>query len=404
MLISLTEKEHFGYPSTEWLLDDYPPEKYEREQDSASSYTIFNPQLPTSAMGLNDTSAYDCYRSAYNYNRYMAQHDTWSVYPALYYGRYMPSNFTASANINPSLSSGKVHHEVLHMVDDASVIPSRSEEANLNENMDPKGEYNEKRWEDYNKTNSNVIPAVSRRDSLSSSNHATESPLNLPSMLTTKLRLGNMVIPDSSPSGCNSLDLNISSMYSSEAFDQHNLSVDSPCWKGAPASQLSQFTSDKMLFVERELIKNHSCHEPNQIFEGVGDPNNSAELVGNLNFDYIKKSYVSEKPEYSPVDSSNMQQILEFSENKMSDCRKDQENENSFDYVHGEQTNQTTEAKKRQHVFAAKFVEMESNAPNEFPPPKGIAENIKGLIVSLLLLIWLICFFLTKFWDKNCPL
>ncbi|XP_042381573.1 uncharacterized protein LOC121974526 isoform X3 [Zingiber officinale] len=382
-------KEQFGSRSIEWLLDDHPPEKY--EQDNASSYTIFNPQLSTaatgstSAMGLHDT-----YISNSAYDRYMAQLDSCSMYPIIFYSStacststesYAPSNSTTSTNINPTLSSVKVHHEVLHKVDDPSVIPSRSKEVNLHKNMDPKEGYDERIWEDYNTTNSNVLPASSIRDSLPNNNHATENPSNLPSMLTSKLRLGNVVIADSSPSNCNSLDLNKSTKSSSEAFDQLNLAVDSPCWKGAPASQQFPFTIDETLAVEYESFKNDSCHEHNQIL-GVGNSNNSAEQVGNLNFDDIKISPASEQSECSPAVSSSIQQISEGAERKLSGGRKDQENEIWFDYTPREQTRQTNEAEKTanvQNVFPAKFVETESNTASNFLPAKGVNENIDTL-------------------------
>ncbi|XP_074586167.1 uncharacterized protein LOC141841870 isoform X2 [Curcuma longa] len=382
-------KEQFGSQSIEWLLDDHPPEKY--EQDNTSSYTIFNPQLSTaatgstSAMGLHDT-----YISNSAYDRYMAQLDSCSMYPVIFYSSatcststeaYAPSNSTASTNINPTLSSVKVHHEVLHKVDDPIVIPYWSKEVKLHKNMDPKEGYDEKRWEDYNTTNSNVLPASSIRDSLPNNNHATENPSNLPSMLTSKLRLGNMVIADSSPSKSNSLDLNKSTKSSSESFDQHNLAVDSPCWKGAPTSQQFPFTIDGMLAVEYESFKNDSCHEHNQIL-GVGNSNNIAEQVGNLNFDDIKISSVSENSECSPVVSSSIQQICEGAEREMSDCRKDQDNEILFDYAPREQTSQTNKAEKManvQNVFPAKFVEVESNTASKFLPAKGINENVNSL-------------------------
>lgn len=385
------KKKYFGSQHSEWLQDNHP-ENY--EQDMGSSYSIFNAPISTpnallngihhaatisstSRIGSHDTSV-----SNSTYNRYMAQLDSCSADPLIFHPSATSStsievhglsNLKTSTNVNSTLSSVKVHHGGSYKIKGPSVILSSMEEANLNQNLSSKGGYDPKICNDY-RTISFMPPVVSVEYPPSSNNQATESPLNLSYMLSSESRLRNVVIPDAS-SRSRSLEPDNSIKSSSEAVDQHNLAVDSPCWKGAPSSRQSPFSVNEMLVDE---IK-----ESNQN-DRVGHSKKSAEEVGNLNFDEIEKSSLSEKPdpEYSAVASSSIQQKTEAAYKKLSDDIKDQENEILSDTACGQQINATIEAEKSaeaQNVANAKSVETESNAGHEFPQAKGIVDNIKGL-------------------------
>ncbi|XP_074589285.1 uncharacterized protein LOC141845135 [Curcuma longa] len=393
------KKNYFRSQQSEWLQDNHP-ENY--EQDMGSSYSIFNAPISTPSALLNgihrpatigSTSrigSHDTSVSNSTYNRYMAQLDSCSADPLIFHPPATSStsievhglsNLKTSTNINSTLPSVKVHHGGSYKIKGPSVVLSSSKEANLNQNLSSKGGYDAKICNDYS-TNSFMPPAVSGEYRSSNNNQATESPLNLSSMLSSESRLGNVVIADTS-SRSRSLEPDDSIKSSSEAVDQHNLAVDSPCWKGAPSSRQSPFSVNEMLVAEiEESNKNDPCFCPKTILEGVGNAKKSAEQIGILNFGEIEKSSLSEKPdtEYSAVASSSIQHTTEGAYKKLSDYIKDQENEICSDTACGQQINATIEAEKRveaQNVSDAKSVETERNAGHEFSQAKGIVDNIK---------------------------
>ncbi|KAG6469826.1 hypothetical protein ZIOFF_070757 [Zingiber officinale] len=393
------KKKYFGSQHSEWLQDNHP-ENY--EQDMGSSYSIFNSPISTPSALLNgihrsatigSTSrigSHDISVSNSTYNRYMAQLDSCSADPLIFHPSATSStsievhglsNLKTSTNINSTLSPAKVHHAGSYKIKGPSVVVSSSKEVNLNQNLSSKGGYDAKICIDHS-TNSFMPPVVSGEYPPSSNNQATESLLNLSSMLSSESRLGNVVIADAS-SRSRSLEPDNSIKSSSETVDQHNLAVDSPCWKGAPSSRQSPFSVNEMLAAEiKDSNKNDPCVYQKTILEGIGNSKQSAEQVGNLNFGEIEKSYLSERPdpEDSAVASSSIQQKTEGAYKKLSDYIKDHENEILSDTACGQQINATIEAEKRdeaQNISDAKSVETESNTGHEFPQAKGIVDNIK---------------------------
>ncbi|XP_042448854.1 uncharacterized protein LOC122033756 [Zingiber officinale] len=393
------KKKYFGSQHSEWLQDNHP-ENY--EQDMGSSYSIFNAPISTPSALLNgihrsatigSTSrigSHDISVSNSTYNRYMAQLDSCSADPLIFHPSATSStsievhglsNLKTSTNINSTLSPAKVHHAGSYKIKGPSVVVSSSKEVNLNQNLSSKGGYDAKICIDHS-TNSFMPPVVSGEYPPSSNNQATESLLNLSSMLSSESRLGNIVIADAS-SRSRSLEPDNSIKSSSEAVDQHNLAVDSPCWKGAPSSRQSPFSVNEMLAAEiKDSNKNDPCVYQKTILEGIGNSKQSAEQVGNLNFGEIEKSYLSERPdpEDSAVASSSIQQKTEGAYKKLSNYIKHHENEILSDTACGQQINATIEAEKRdeaQNISDAKSVETESNTGHEFPQAKGIVDNIK---------------------------
>ncbi|RWV98223.1 hypothetical protein GW17_00038942 [Ensete ventricosum] len=373
----------FRSQSCEWLQDKHP-EKY--EEDMASCYTVCSTPFSapsalleeihgsgttgsTTGMDLHDTSVPNS-----TYDRYMAQLDSCSVNPLVFYPAatystpsqvYAPSNLRASSNFNSTPSCAMVHHEIPYKINDPVIKPSKLKEPNLDQNLGSKAVCDEKSGQNYNIVKSIVSPVDSGKDFPSSSNTASESPFN-PAVLNPGLRLENLVIADASPSMCNSVEPDKSMKNSLEALDQHNLAVDSPCWKGAPAFWQSPFTVEEML-VQKALDQSKNfddlCQDRKQLFEGVVNSKDSAEQVGSLIFSEMKQSSTSDRPQFSSV-ISTIHEKPEKSNKKLSDYRKgDNGTRVLIDDAPKEQMNETSEVERRdsevQDVGAARVVGTE---------------------------------------------
>ncbi|CAL9151820.1 unnamed protein product [Musa hybrid cultivar] len=400
---SLTGEVHFGSQSCEWLQDKHR-ESY--EQDMASCYTICSAPFSTpsalleeihgsgttdstSGMDLHDTSVPNS-----TYDRYMAQLDSCSVNPLVFYPAatystpsqvYAPSNLRASSNFNCTSSCAMVHHEIPYKTNDPVIKPSKLKEPNLDQNLGSKAACDEKSGQDYNIMKSIVSPVDSGKEFPSGSNTASESPFN-PAVLIPGLRLENLVTADASPSMCNSVDPDKSMKISLEAPDQHNLAVDSPCWKGAPAFWQSPFTVEEML-VQKALDESKNfddlCQDRKHLFEGVGNLKDSSEQVGSLIFNEMKQSSISDKPQCSSVLSSTIHEKPENSNKKLSDYRNgDNGTRVLIDDSPEEQMNKTSEVERRdsevQDVGAARVVGTEGIAVNKLSPEKCIDDHNKG--------------------------
>ncbi|KAJ8455695.1 hypothetical protein OPV22_035044 [Ensete ventricosum] len=405
---SLTGEAHFRSQSCEWLQDKHP-EKY--EEDMASCYTVCSTPFSapsalleeihgsgttgsTTGMDLHDTSVPNS-----TYDRYMAQLDSCSVNPLVFYPAatystpsqvYAPSNLRASSNFNSTPSCAMVHHEIPYKINDPVIKPSKLKKPNLDQNLGSKAVCDEKSGQNYNIVKSIVSPVDSGKDFPSSSNTASESPFN-PAVLNPGLRLENLVIADASPSMCNSVEPDKSMKNSLEALDQHNLAVDSPCWKGAPAFWQSPFTVEEML-VQKALDQSKNfddlCQDRKQLFEGVVNSKDSAEQVGSLIFSEMKQSSTSDRPQFSSV-ISTIHEKPEKSNKKLSDYRKgDNGTRVLIDDAPKEQMNETSEVERRdsevQDVGAARVVGTEGSCSSPLENVKELVKTIHSSSIKLL--------------------
>ncbi|CAL9084115.1 unnamed protein product [Musa textilis] len=343
----------------------------------------------TSGMDLRDTSVPNS-----TYDRYMAQLDSCSVNPLVFYPAatystpsqvYAPSNLRASSNFNSTSSCAMVHHEIPYKTNDPVIKPSKLKEPNLDQNLGSKAACDEKSGQDCNIMKSIVSPVDSGKEFPSGSNTASETPFN-PAVLNPGLRLENLVTADASPSMCNSVEPDKSMKNSLEVLDQHNLAVDSPCWKGAPAFWQSPFPVEEIL-VQKALDEsknfNDLCQDRKHLFEGVGNSKDSAEQVGSLIFNEMKQSSISDKPQCSSVISSTIHEKPENSNKKLSDYKKgDNGTRVLIDDFPKEQMNKTSEVERRdsevQDADAARVVVTEGIAVNKLSPEKGIDDHNKG--------------------------
>ncbi|URD95166.1 hypothetical protein MUK42_31823 [Musa troglodytarum] len=343
----------------------------------------------TSGMDLRDTSVPNS-----TYDRYMAQLDSCSVNPLVFYPAatystpsqvYAPTNLRASSNFNSTSSCAMVHHEIPYKTNDPVIKPSKLKEPNLDQNLGSKAACDEKSGQDCNIMKSIVSPVDSGKEFPSGSNTASETPFN-PAVLNPGLRLENLVTADASPSMCNSVEPDKSMKNSLEVLDQHNLAVDSPCWKGAPAFWQSPFPVEEIL-VQKALDESKNfddlCQDRKHLFEGVGNSKDSAEQVGSLIFNEMKQSSISDKPQCSSVISSTIHEKPENSNKKLSDYKKgDNGTRVLIDDFPKEQMNKTSEVERRdsevQDADAARVVVTEGIAVNKLSPEKGIDDHNKG--------------------------
>ncbi|KAG1360882.1 hypothetical protein COCNU_09G003450 [Cocos nucifera] len=401
---SAARKVCFGSESSEWL-----PEKHTTIYDESTPYpynfsgaSVLAPSAllqGTSYSQIPDsTSVESCntFNPSSSYDRYMAQLDSCSTTPMSYYQAttcstsgqvYAPSALTISSTLDYKNRHSTVHHGVPHKMVDTGIVASKQKGPNIDQFIRGKAGQNEKIQADYSANKSTVVTANCEKKLPSDTNLSIQTYLDFSTEGDSGLKIKHLKISDAFKSAYRSAEPEDSMQSSSETLDEVYLAVDSPCWKGTPASQQSPFRDGKTVClqpVNKELkdptdLDKGQKHLPDSV-RCSGTP----EQVGNLICgENMKKSSFSEVEGSSLVISSNVQQRSENDYKMGSDYEKDA-NRRDLQRAdnHREQTN---EVRKDQEIDseaeddgATQCNQKESISVHEVTSADGHANVDKG--------------------------
>ncbi|XP_073106104.1 uncharacterized protein [Elaeis guineensis] len=345
---SAAKKACFGSESSEWLLEKHSTIYGEGTTYpySFSGASVFPPsallegtsysQIPGSACVMEPC---DSFISNSSYDRYMAQHDSYSTNPTAYNqatacstsGQVYTPSAVISSTMDYSTSKNRcstVHHAVPYKMIDMGNVASNQKEPSINQFIQGKEGQDEKSRANYCVDNS-IIATVSYEKKLPSSNNSfTEKCMGFPMEGDSGLKIKHLKISDASNSACHSAQFEDSMQSSSQTFDEVNLAVDSPCWKGTPASRRSPVKVGETVCLQpvSKESEDNSCSDKGQkpLPDSVAYSGTPAEHVENLICgENRKKSPVAEIEGSSSVISLNKQQKSENDYKTGLDCEKD---------------------------------------------------------------------------------
>ncbi|XP_008811394.2 uncharacterized protein LOC103722571 [Phoenix dactylifera] len=345
---SAAKRAYFGSESSEWLLG-----KQSTIYGESTTYpynfsgaSVLSPSAVlegTSYSQIPDSTSVmepcDPFISNSSYDRYMAQLDSYSTNPTAYNqatacstsGQVYTPSALISSTMDYSTSKNRystVHHAVPYKMIDTGNVASNQKEPSINQFVQCKEGQDEKSRANYS-LNNNIIGTVTYEKKFPSSNNSsTEKYMGFPTGGDSGLKIKHLKISDSSNSACRSAQLEDSMQSSSETLDEVNLAVDSPCWKGTPASRQSPFKVGETVCVQPvcKESEGNSCLDKGQkpLPDSVAYSGTPAEHVGNLICgENRKKSSVAEIGGSSSVISLNMQQKSENDYKTGLDCKKD---------------------------------------------------------------------------------
>ncbi|XP_008788723.2 uncharacterized protein LOC103706412 [Phoenix dactylifera] len=334
----------FGSETSEWL-----PRKQSTIYDESTAYpynfsgsSVLAPSALLQGMSYSQipdsTSVESCntFISSSSYDRYMAQLDSFLTTPMSYYQAttcstsgqaYAPSSLTISSTLDCKNRYSTAHQAVPHKMIDTGNVASKQKGPNIDQFIRGKMGQNEKTRADYSANKSTVTTANYEKQLPSDNNLSTENFMDYSAEGDSGLKIKQLKISDASNSAYHSAEPEDSMQSSSETLDEVYLAVDSPCWKGTPASQQSPFRDGKSVCLQpvNKELKDHTDldkgqkHLPDSVaYSGT------AEQVGNLICgENRKKSSVSVVEVSSSVILSNMQQRSENDYKIGSDYEKD---------------------------------------------------------------------------------